>query len=71
MVVFDGGAVRWWSRFFFNQILKYYGYDKARDKATCQVADIASNNIRAAIFIAILHLDYNNHILNLEVKKDD
>ena len=69
MVPFGGGTVRWWCRFFLNQTLKYYGYDKARDFATCQVADSASNNIRAAIFIGVLHLDYNNHILNLEVKK--
>ena len=36
---------------FLNQILKYYGYDEARDFATCQVADSASSNIRTAMLM--------------------
>ena len=69
MVPFVGGAVRWWCCFFLNQTLKYYGYDEVRYFATCQVVDSATSNIRAAIFIGIPHIYYNNLTLNLEVKK--
>ena len=54
---------------FLNQTLKDYGYDEAKNFATCQVADSASSNIRAAMLMGIPHLDCNNHTLNLEVKK--
>ena len=56
---------------FLNQTLKDYGYDEAKNFATCQVADSASSNIRAAMLMGIPHLDCNNHTLNLEVKKYD